>query len=117
MPIPTSRYNGEIETEIANAVSARNAGLEGRARVCARRAAGKAAEYYLSQFQIGIPDLYERLTYMLEMPDLHPELHPFLEHFVMKVDENYNLPDGIDLINDARQFTKIIFNISKETQK
>ena len=41
-----------VEEELVKAVQAKEMGLDGRARVCARRAAGLAAAYYLQQKQI-----------------------------------------------------------------
>ena len=62
----------DIESELENAEHARLAGNEGRARVCARRAAGMAARHFLARHNIRLrdPSAYSALKALVEFPDL-----------------------------------------------
>lgn len=98
-------WMNRIDNELANAISARETGNEGRARVCARRAAGIAAREWLARH--GIPvrgaSAYDALKALADSPGLLPEQRMLVLHLTMSVDEDFHLPDGVDLIADARQ--------------
>ena len=66
----------DIETELEKAESARRAGNEGRARVCARRAAGIAARTFLTRHRVRMGDTsaYAALQALAEFPRLSPDL-------------------------------------------
>jgi hypothetical protein len=93
-----------IEAELANAERARLNANEGRARVCARRAAGLAARDFLRRQ--GIParnsSAYETLKMLVIYPGLAPELRSAAEHLTTRVNEEFTLPVDIDLIAEAR---------------
>jgi len=90
--------------ELRHAEKARLDGNEGKARVCARRAAGIAAGEYLKQS--GAPDpgpsAYDRLRYLLELTGLSPHLREITSHLLERVTEEFTLPVEADLIADAR---------------
>ena len=90
--------------EIEQAFSALRTGNQGLARVCARRAVGVIIGEYLSRK--GYPDqshsAYERLTVFISLQDIDKYYQDIANHFLLKVDTNHNLPEGIDLINDAQ---------------
>ena len=93
---------GNIPLELEKARRARAAGNEGRARVCARRAAGWAAREYLTGR--GIPagnDAFEALQSLMSRPDLPPDLRRAAEELTRRVDQDFSLPDGMDLIAAA----------------
>ena len=92
-----------IRKELADAEAARRAGNEGRARVCARRAAGIAARDWLTLqgFQVGSASTYETLKMLAEFPALDPDLLQAAIHLTMRVTEAFTLPEGVDLIEDA----------------
>lgn len=102
----------EFEAELAQAETARLDGNEGKARVCARRAAGIIARTYLENFGVIVKShsAYEQLRSLAELETISLQERGVIEHFLLKVDESYQLPVGIDLIGDARwmaeQFTK-----------
>jgi len=94
--------NWEIELEAAN--SAHLTGNEGRARVCARRAAGKSAQAYLMRHQVRTDgaNYYNALLALAKFPQITPEMTIALSHLTLHVSENFSLPPGVDLIADAR---------------
>jgi hypothetical protein len=103
----------EIRAELELADAARSAGNEGRARVCARRAAGMAARDFLNRHQIahdyaiqgGIPtnSAYEALKTLATFPGLAPPLRQSIVHLTMRVTTEFQLPRGIDLIDEAHK--------------
>lgn len=95
----------DIETELQNAERARLAGNEGRARVCARRAAGLAARVFLVRHAQGLHDrsAYSALQTLAEYPGLAPDLRVATLHLVTLVTEKFTLPADVDLIADARK--------------
>lgn len=91
--------------ELQQAEAARSAGNEGKARVCARRAAGIAAAEYLNRLgdpHLG-PSAYDRLQYLYEIADLPPYVRMLAGHFLERVNQEFTLPIEMDLIADARQ--------------
>ena len=101
-----------INAELERAKAARLAGNEGQARVCARRAAGLAARIFLSRHEVWHfePDqhtarsasAYETLRTLAMFPGLAPDLKQAAVHLTMRVNEEFHLPAGIDLIEEAR---------------
>ena len=101
----------EIQAEMENATAARAAGNEGRARVCARRAAGMAARDFLTrhaflsygdaQGEDRKNSVYETLQTLVSFPGLDPDLKIATMHMTMRVSEEFHLPPGIDLIAEA----------------
>jgi hypothetical protein len=95
----------EINAELQNAERARQAGNEGRARVCARRAAGIAARVFLDRHALRLRDrsAYTALLALAEFPGLAPDLRAAALHLVTRVTEEFTLPVDVDLIADARK--------------
>jgi hypothetical protein len=96
--------NPDIEAELENAERARLAGNEGRARVCARRAAGITARNFLARHSLQLRDrsAYTALQALAEFPGLAPDLRIAALHLVTRVTEEFTLPLDADLIADAR---------------
>ena len=94
------------EIDRANEVRAR--GNEGQARVCARRAAGIALREYfrLRGVQTLSPSAYDLLKILLEMDDLPATIRQSAEHLTLRVDEEFKLPAGIDLVKEAQQLSE-----------
>lgn len=94
------KYQQEIDR--ANEVRAR--GNEGQARVCARRAAGVALREYFRRrgLQTLSPSAYDLLKILLEMDDLPAQLRQSAEYLTLRVDEEFKLPAGIDLVKEAQ---------------
>lgn len=97
-------HQAEIEREVEMAYRARQQGVEGRARVHARRAAGAAIREYFSRkgTLAGRPNAYELLGQLIKECALSATELTAAQHLVLRVDENYQLPPQIDLIADAR---------------
>ena len=93
-----------IEKEMESAERARSNQNEGMARVCARRAAGWAAQEFLKLqgVQIRKGSAYDALKLLVFYPGLPPELHAAAEHLTTTVSQEFTLPEEVDLIADAR---------------
>ena len=94
-----------IEEELRNAESARLNKNEGRARVCARRAAGMAARDFLSRQGVRRRNnsAYEALKVLADFPGLAVGLRAAAEQLTTRVNEAFTLPGGVDLIAEARK--------------
>jgi hypothetical protein len=93
-----------FDAELEHAEQARARGNEGQARVCARRAAGIAAAEYLRRRGHAATsgsaiDILEQLA--LE-PVLPAECALILTHLLQKVNTEFKLPAGVDLIAESR---------------
>ena len=96
--------HGSIEKELANAENARQNENEGMARVCARRAAGLAAQDFLFRqgIQLRRGSAYDALKLLISFPGLEPHLQAAAAHLTATVSQEFTLPEEIDLIADAR---------------
>lgn len=101
-----TNWESEIEAEFERAAQARQQNNEGRARVCARRAAGIAVREYLSRQGIRSPSssAYDLLNLVKEDPLLPPDLKPIAEHLTVRVTEEFKLPVDVDLVAEAKEF-------------
>jgi len=93
----------KIDRELALARQARTDGLEGKARVCARRAVGAALRgYYLQrQPQIANWSVVDLIQVFGERSDIPKQLREICAHLLIRVDPDYTLPESIDLLSDA----------------
>lgn len=96
--------SSEIQAEFARAGQARSRGNEGQARVCARRAAGIAAREYLSRHgqQPRTSSAYDLLRLVAEDPAIPQGVRDSASRLTLRVDEEFKLPVGLDLIAEAR---------------
>ena len=96
-------WEAQFNTEIERARTARKAGNEGQARVCARRAAGAAiGEYFRRQgLPLLDPNAYSHLESLRDLPGMPPEVHVLVSHLLQRVDTDFALPGSIDLVADA----------------
>ena len=103
-------WRAEFEAELDRARKARLAGNEGRARVCARRAAGLAARRYFESKGLNMPKAgaLDRLKRLWLDPELPPETLQVIDHLTESVDEAFRLPPGVDLIADARRLSTLL---------
>ncbi len=104
----------KISAELRQAEIARLTRNEGRARVCARRAAGLAARDFLNRRSIRTHHggAYEALQTLAKFPGLAPELKQAAVHLTMRLTEDFSLPEGLDLITEARRLCKCLGNLS-----
>jgi hypothetical protein len=89
--------------ELLQAEEARQAGNEGRARVCARRAAGHIIEEYRYRKDIQLPSIsaYARIKYLADQPDTPPRAKEILTHLATRINPDHTLPIEADLIYDV----------------
>ncbi|MGB8214955.1 MAG: hypothetical protein WCE68_15510 [Anaerolineales bacterium] len=94
-----------MESELENAERARRNGNEGKARVCARRAAGLAARNFLIHHNAGPRDksAYAALQVLAEFPGLAQDLRTAAIHLITPLTKTFTLPVDADLIADARK--------------
>ena len=95
------------------AESARLDGNEGRARVCARRAAGLAAQEFLERngFQhfaqahgrSRTTSAYQALQVLAQYSGLAPDLRQSARYLTLRVNDDFLLPASVDLIAEARK--------------
>ena len=92
-------FNREIE----QGFRARQNGSEGRARVCARRAAGIVAAAYLDRLKIqrSHHNAITNFNLLYNYDGISAEIKEIIRRLLMRVDANYNLPEEIDLLSDA----------------
>jgi hypothetical protein len=91
----------QIEAELSAARAARAAGNEGRARVCARRAAGLAARDFLTRRGVRAGSALAALRELASLPGLAPGLLNAADRLTQRVDQEFHLPAQIDLIAEA----------------
>jgi hypothetical protein len=96
--------------EIDQARIARIQGKEGKARVCARRAAGLVVNEYLRRRGIRIesPNALARLKYLRDMREVAPRARELAEHFLQRVTPAHELPLDTDLIQDACELAQAL---------
>jgi hypothetical protein len=92
------------QEELRNGELSREAGNEGKARVCARRAAGLIAEEFFNRHGIRIETSSSivRLHRLKELPQIPAETKQVIEHFLLRTTPDHNLPIDVDLIAEAR---------------
>lgn len=103
-------WQDELRREFAQAEEARRKGNEGRARVCARRAAGIAIREYL--LRNGRPmrtaSVLTLLDHIQTLPDLSPDLRQAAVHLTLRVTEAFQLPAQADLIAEAQTLCRAL---------
>jgi HEPN domain-containing protein len=104
----------KIEAELAHAEAARRDGFEGRARVCARRAAGIAIRAYTRMHRIELPhtSAFDLLNALEQLPGIPEEARQAALLLTERVDTEFSLPADIDLISETRRLTAAL---EKET--
>ena len=87
------------------AADARAAQNEGKARVCARRAAGVAIREYLTRRGIEPPSTsaYDLLKFLDELNETPADLRQATVYLRLRVTEEFRLPVDVDLIAEAKK--------------
>lgn len=103
-------WKDQLQREFEQAEAARARGNEGRARVCARRAAGIAAREYLQR--IGQPvqtaSVLTLLDHLQAQTALPPDLRQAAAYLTLRVTETFSLPVPIDLIAEAKKLCRAL---------
>lgn len=104
-----------FQDELARAETARAAGNEGMARVCARRAAGLVVNAYLRHRRLPLPgpSAYDSLRYLVGLPDLPENIRDVAEHFLLRITPDHNLPVNADLVAEARWLKRQLLDRDK----
>ena len=94
----------QIQGELLLAKQSRKEGNEGRARVCARRAAGTAAQLFLDRHEkiIKAENAYQSLKKLSDTKELPDRVQLAVSRLIQRVNEDHQLPPEIDLIHEAR---------------
>ena len=99
----SQRVKDAITLEIDRAKTSRENHLEGRARVCSRRAAGYAIRAYLEERGVDTPDI-SALALIRQLDNqtgVQSQVKVVTEHLLIRVDEDFKLPVDADLIAEA----------------
>lgn len=94
-----------IDQELLCAENARLTGNEGKARVCARRAAGIAlrALFKSTGDPVNDPSVYTALNRLFQLETTPDSIKQTASRLLTRVAPDYTLPIQIDLIADARE--------------
>ncbi|MBE0409240.1 MAG: hypothetical protein IBX69_05845 [Anaerolineales bacterium] len=94
--------------ELEQAEAARKLRNEGKARVCARRAAGHIVYAYLRDRYgySGSMNAYNNIQYLTSLSMVPLKIRKVALLFLMRVTTNHNLPIDVDLIKEARWLAK-----------
>jgi hypothetical protein len=108
----SQRVKDAINLELDHALAARENGMEGRARVCSRRAAGHAIRAYLDMRGFDTPDTsaLALIRQLDSLEDANAQVRRATEHLLLRVDEDFKLPVEADLIADARWLANYLEN-------
>ncbi len=115
MAVELQEILDEIEEEMNLAEAARRQGREGRARVCARRAAGKAIAVF-HQRKTGIEpqaNYYRLLCWFQEVDDVPDALKQAAARLTTRVTTDYALPHSQDPLQDARTLIEALLSEDK----
>jgi hypothetical protein len=93
----------QIQEEMLLAKQSRMEGNEGRARVCARRAAGTAVQQYLEKRGLsqGDENALQSLMVFGKLVRLPERIQAAVRWLIHRVDQDNNHPPEIDLIEEA----------------
>jgi hypothetical protein len=107
-------FRARIEAELAYARAARKQGKEGRARVCARRAAGWAiAAHYPSSQPRGA---LSQLRWLENNADVSEKLRSAAGRLTKQVTEDHGLPHSEDPLDDAEFIvTDLLGRVDQQT--
>jgi hypothetical protein len=100
----TAEKKAQINFELAQGKQAQKDGLDGRARVCARRATGIALRYYYSKHQpqlasLSVIDMIKAYPDHAQIPQ---NLQEICEHLLARVNKDYQLPFHVDILAEAQ---------------
>ena len=101
-----------IEAELLDSASSRSEGNEGRARVCAMRAAGLAIGQYYQQCLGETPpaSAYVLLQWFSERQELPEDLRDAARRLTVRVTHDYELPHSEDPIEDAQYLVESVLD-------
>ncbi len=103
-------WKTQLKNELEMAADARAVKNEGKARVCARRAAGVAIREYLTRRGIKPPSVsaYDLLKVLEEMDDTPADLRQASTYLRLRVTEEFRLPVDVDLVAEAKKICSVL---------
>jgi hypothetical protein len=103
-------YFEQIEKEFAIAREAIRTGNAGKARVCARRAAGQAITWFLSKFPRPgwQPDALSQLQRLNSDESFPPTVRDAAQRLTTKISDRFTYPFSTNPIEDARVIIEYI---------
>ncbi len=109
-------WKAAFNAELDRAEQARQAGNEGRARVCARRAAGFAIRQYLIQENVSTEglDAYGLIVTLKKRADLLEPAREILEHLSQRVEPGGFFPLQVDLIAETRRLPQLLGMVNEK---
>ena len=95
--------------EYQSAQDAQASGLEGKARVCARRAAGILIQKYLETQNIDLikTNSLDLIKYLQQTSD-SPELALLLSHYSEVVNSDHHLSSDVDLVANLPKLAQLL---------
>ncbi|MGA9533371.1 MAG: hypothetical protein WBR18_11700 [Anaerolineales bacterium] len=103
----TLKRPSEILNELQAAHQAREQGNEGKARVCARRAAGWAISLRYDDPKTSVPVSAYRVLQWFQVQDFVPQrLKLAAARLTTQINEGHNLPHQQDPLEDARNLVE-----------
>lgn len=108
----STEWQFAFEAEIAGAERARQQGNEGKARVCARRAAGIViGEFYRRRgITLSSVSAYDLLQLAASSADLPPQAAELCGHLLERLTPEFTLPVPVDLVSDARMLKSMLLD-------
>lgn len=115
----SEQVHEQIRRELANAAQARAQGYEGRARVCARRAAGAAiGEYFRLRGNLNRTGSAIDLIQMLAAYKTAPNRARMAAAALLeRVDENFSLPPQVDLLFEVNELVRELEEHASQTKE
>ncbi len=103
-----------IHTELEDADQARIDGNEGRARVCARRAAGWAVSFTrsLNEEREIEANAYEMLQWLAQQDDTADAVRSAATRLTVRVSRDHTLPFPEDPLEDARMIVEALLGVN-----
>jgi len=100
----------QYRQEMQQAIAARADGNEGRARVCARRAASIAIREYLDSRKIPYisANAYDLISTLLGLESAPERAREIAAHLLVRVSEDFTLPDPLDLLAETQDLAEIL---------
>jgi hypothetical protein len=114
----TAGWKEKTLHELHQAETARLSGNEGKARVCARRAAGHIIGEFLTRTgsPARSPSAISRLGQLADRQDLDPRTREVASHFLLRITPEHTLPLDVDLIAEARWLARHLLGDSFDTE-
>ncbi len=109
----------KIEKELLNGLASQKAGNQGRARVCARRAAGWAIQEHLQQRGMPVPSTIalELIKHFAAFEGHPDQVNQVLHHLLIRVEkdsfeeDSYYPIEGVDLVAEAHWLVQQLLEI------